>query len=99
MAALRPLLLILTAMLLAVGGLARAETPTAEPPCHETPAQTPEPGKATAAVNCCVGCMPAAQGLEVQPARIRAATPARYPLLVLPLSGLAPEPEPRPPRA
>lgn len=55
---LRPLLLILTALLFAFGGLARAaETQTAAPPCHEAPAD--QSSKATLAMSCCVGCMPA----------------------------------------
>ena len=60
----RTLLLVLTAFLLALGGAVRAAPmPAAEPPCHESPAKPDEPGKATVAVSCCVGCMPASQSL------------------------------------
>jgi hypothetical protein len=55
---LRPLVLILMAMVFAVGGLARAaEAPTTAPPCHEMPADPSS--KATLAISCCIGCMPA----------------------------------------
>jgi hypothetical protein len=77
MLALRPLLLILTAMLFAFGGLARAaEPPMTEPPCHEAPANPS--GKATLAVSCCVGCMPASQSLPAPIAAPDAAVTATY---------------------
>jgi hypothetical protein len=98
MALARALLLALTAFLLAFGGAARA-MPVGEPPCHEAPAHKPDPAKATLAISCCVGCMPAAQGLEPPVDLVRAAATARYRIVALTLSGLALEPEPRPPRA
>lgn len=98
MTALRPLLLILTAIVFAFGGLARAaEMPMSEPPCHEAPAAPS--GKATLAVSCCVGCMPAPNLLPAPILTPTAATAATYntaspTLLSRPLS-----PETPPPRA
>ena len=98
MAIARALLLVLTACLLAFGGAARA-MPTGEPPCHEAPAHKPDPAKATPAISCCVGCMPAAQPLEPPADPVRATAPTHYRAAIAFLNGLAPEPEPRPPRA
>ncbi|RYF90099.1 MAG: hypothetical protein EON95_17600, partial [Caulobacteraceae bacterium] len=78
MPALRPLLLILTALLFAFGGLARASEPaTAEPPCHEAPAG--HSGKAMLAMSCCIGCMPAPQALPAPLAQSRALSAPTYP--------------------
>lgn len=98
MAIARALLLVLTAFLLAFGGAARA-MPAGEPPCHEEPAHKPDPAKATLAISCCIGCMPAGQHLEPPADPVRAATPTLYRMAVQALTGLALAPEPRPPRA
>lgn len=77
MAFARTLLLILTALIFAFGGLARAgEAPTTEPPCHEAPAGHPD--KATLAMSCCVGCMPAPNPLPAPVLAPATAAPAIY---------------------
>lgn len=97
MTALRTLLLVLTAMIFAFGGLARAETPTAEPPCHEAPAQ--HPGKATLAMSCCIGCMPAPNLLPAPLCASKSAAPATYAPVSPTLMGRPLAPETPPPRA
>lgn len=98
MIALRPLLLILTAMLFAVGGLARAaEPPMTQPPCHETPAQHPD--KATLAMSCCIGCMPASQTLPAPVTASATTAPATYVLASPTLLSRALAPDTPPPRA
>ncbi len=97
----RTLLLILTAMVFAFGGLARAtEGPVGEPPCHEAPAKAPAgaPGKATLAMSCCVGCMPAPQALPGPEAMPVAEAASAYPRPVHRLVGRRLPPETPPPR-
>lgn len=100
-ALLRTLLLVFAAMIFAFGGLARAsEGPASEPPCHEAPGKAPAgtPGKATLAMSCCVGCMPAPQALP-GPGAAPVATLARaYPRPIHRLVGRLLAPEPPPPR-
>lgn len=98
MTALRPLLLVLTAMLFAFGGLARAaEMPMTEPPCHEAPADSS--GKATLAVSCCIGCMPAPNLLPAPAQTPTTAAPAIYNAASRTLLSRPLAPETPPPRA
>ena len=98
MLALRPLLLILTALLFAFSGVARAAEPaTAEPPCHEAPASPS--GKATLTVSCCVGCMPAPQVLPAPLTAPVGVACATYVLASPTLLGRPLAPETPPPRA
>ena len=98
MAVLRPLLLILTGMLFAFGGLARAaEPPMMQPPCHEAPANPSS--KATLAVSCCVGCMPASQDLPAPLAAPVAIVTATYVTASPTLLSRALAPDTPPPRA
>lgn len=99
---LRALLLILIATAFVVGGPARAmaaPAATAEPPCHEAPAHhgksAPSP---MAAVNCCVGCMPAPGETPVV-LTVSPAEPAIYSAFAPAAEGLTPAPDPDPPRA
>ncbi|MBX3481824.1 MAG: hypothetical protein KF842_15645 [Caulobacter sp.] len=110
MSGLRPLLLILTAMVFALGGFARAAPATgpaeSQPPCHEAPAKpghpAPAPGPGKAMImsgSCCIGCLPAPERLAPLPAPV-AALPGRPFVLTLPrLTGREVPPDPRPPRA
>jgi hypothetical protein len=95
---LRALLLILIAATFAVGGTARAmPAPAAEPPCHEAPASPEKPHPVQAAVNCCVGCMPAPSETAV----VLTAGPAErsvYARVETAAEGLTPAPEHGPPR-
>ncbi len=101
MAALRALLLILIAATLVVGGTARAmPATTAEPPCHEAPAQQhhdkskPAP---QAAMHCCVGCMPAPNMTAADQLVVRAERPSYAPIADS-ATGRLTAPEPDPPR-
>lgn len=98
MAFARTLLLILTAMILAFGGLARAaENPMAEPPCHEAPAQHPD--KATLAMSCCIGCMPAPSLLPAPVSASISVAPATYAVASPTLASRPLTPDTPPPRA
>ena len=98
MMALRPLLLVLTAMIFAFGGLARAAEPAAaEPPCHEAPAD--HSSKATLAVNCCVGCMPAPNLLPAPLGVFAALAPTAYVVASPTLLSRPLAPDTPPPRA
>lgn len=98
MTTLRTLLLVLTAMIFAFGGLARAgEAPMAEPPCHEAPAQHPD--KATLAMSCCVGCMPAPSALPAPVGGVTLKAPAIYVVSSPTLMGRPLAPDTPPPRA
>lgn len=98
---LRTLLMVLIATAFVVGGPARAMTmpaTAAEPPCHEAPSHheksAPTP---MAAVNCCVGCMPA-PGETLVMLTVSPAEPARYTAFASVAEGLTPAPDPDPPR-
>jgi hypothetical protein len=103
MPSMRALLLVLIASLFAFSGVARAAPASSgEPPCHQAPAQPGpahhDPGKAMAAVNCCVGCMPAPQVAPASPVALSPIAAPAYETPAGPLSGLAHAPDPRPPR-
>lgn len=98
MLVLRPLVLILMAVVFAFGGLARAaEAPAMEPPCHEAPADPSS--KATLAVSCCVGCMPAQSPLPAPPIVTSSVSPATYAVAHPMLLGRPLAPDTPPPRA
>lgn len=99
MQALRTLLLILIAATFVVGGAARAMPmpETAEPPCHEAPASRDKSAPAQAAVNCCLGCMPAPGETPVLLATAPA-EPAGYVVVATVADGLTTSPDPDPPR-
>jgi len=99
MPALRVLLLILIAATFAVGGTARAmPAPAAEPPCHEAPA-SPDKHKPAqqAAMNCCIGCVPA-PGETAVVLRAAAAEPTVYAVTETAIEGRHTAPDPGPPR-
>lgn len=102
MQALRTLLLILIAATFAVGGTARAlpaPSMAAEPPCHEAPASHDKSAPATqAAMNCCIGCMPAPGEAPVL-LSVSPAEPAAYAVVAIEGDGLTTCPDPDPPRA
>jgi len=100
MKVLRTVLLILIAATFAVGGTARAmplPATAAEPPCHEAPAQQDKSAPAQAAVNCCIGCMPAPGEAPVI-LGVTPAEPAAYAAVAHRSDGLTTSPEPDPPR-
>ncbi|MDB5468920.1 MAG: hypothetical protein JWR84_480 [Caulobacter sp.] len=98
MTTLRSLLLILTAMLFAFGGLARAAEPaTSTPPCHEAPAD--HSSKATLSMSCCVGCMPAPNLLPPPVGAPMVAMLATYVTVSPTLLGRPLAPDTPPPRA
>ncbi|MBI1405806.1 MAG: hypothetical protein GC145_06745 [Caulobacter sp.] len=108
MSGLRLLLLILTAMVFAAGGFARAAPAPAAamtPPCHEAPATpkdhapTPGPAKAMLSGSCCIGCLPAPDRLEDILPPTASAPSSRFVMTLTTLTGREVPPDPRPPRA
>jgi len=110
MRGLRTLMLILLAAVFAVGGSLRAMPCHAEtvPPCHETAGamvDTPDhkapphkPKSDALAMNCCVGCLPAAVRDMAPAATPEAAVRLDFAPLSQPLDGLSPAPDHGPPR-
>lgn len=108
MPGLRVLLLILTAMVFALGGFARAAPAPAAamtPPCHDMPAApgdhapAPGPAKAMLSGSCCIGCLPAPDCLETFLPPTAVAPSSRFVLTLTTLTGREVSPDPRPPRA
>lgn len=107
MALLRTLLFVLLAAAFAVGGVARAmpAAPADTPPCHEQmagPHQAPAekaPKSQAMAMNCCLGCMPAAAPQAQLAAAAMVEIVRRIEDRPAHLEGLSPAPEPEPPRA
>lgn len=110
MRGLNVLLMLLGALsVLILGAIPVSAMTGGTPPCHETasasrthheaPAPSGKPGKAIAAMACCVSCVitPAPQPLMREPAAVPAMPAAPVPAS-LPV-GLSPAPEPGPPKA